>query len=229
MLPMKILIVDDSLDNRLLLQTILKSAGYGDVLMAASAREALSRLGVEEGTPVSFRTLRENAAHAGPEDVDLVLMDFMMPEMDGTEACRRIKSVERLRDIPIIVVTAKTEPVDLQAAFDSGAMDYITKPVNKVALLARVASALNLKREMDTRKARERELAEKNRDLEQALREVKVLRGFIPICASCKKIRDDKGYWQQIETYIQQRSEALFSHGICKDCMKKLYPDYADE
>ena len=162
---MKILIVDDSLDNRLLLQTILKSAGYGDVLMAASAREALSRLGVEEGTPVSFRNLRENAAHAGPEDVDLVLMDFMMPEMDGTEACRRIKSVERLRDIPIIVVTAKTEPVDLQAAFDSGAMDYITKPVNKVALLARVASALNLKSEMDTRKARERELAEKNRDL----------------------------------------------------------------
>jgi len=94
---------------------------------------------------------------------------------------------------------------------------------------ARVASALSLKREMDTRMARERELAEKNRDLEQALREVKVLRGFIPICASCKKIRDDKGYWQQIETYIQERSEALFSHGICKDCVKKLYPDFADE
>src|SRR3989454_11736828 len=149
---MKILIVDDSLDNRLLLQTILKSAGYGDVLMAASAREALSRLGVEEGTPVSFRNLRENAAHAWPEDVDLILMDIMMPEMDGTEACRRIKSVERLRDIPIIVVTAKTEPVDLQAAFDSGAMDYITKLVNKVALRAGVASALNLEREMDTRK-----------------------------------------------------------------------------
>ena len=156
-------------------------------------------------------------------------MDFMMPEMDGPEACRRIKSVERLRDIPIIVVTAKTEPADLQVAFDSGAMDYITKPVSKVALLARVASALNLKREMDTRKARERELAEKNRDLEQALREVKVLRGFIPICASCKKIRNDKGYWQQIEAYIQERSEALFSHGICKECLKKLYPDFADK
>ena len=225
---MKVLIVDDSLDNRLLLQTILKSAGYTDVLMAASAREALSRLGVDDGAPVSIQNLRENAAHAGAEDFDLILMDFMMPEMDGPEACRRIKSAERHRDIPIIVVTAKTEPVDLQVAFDSGAMDYITKPVSKVALLARVASALNLKREMDTRKARERELAEKNRDLEQALREVKVLRGFIPICASCKKIRDDKGYWQQIETYIQERSEALFSHGICQDCMKKLYPDFAD-
>src|SRR2546422_8932481 len=101
-LPMKILIVDDSLDNRLLLQTLLKSAGYGDVLMAASAREALSRLGVEEGTPVSFRNLRENAAHAGPEGVDLVLIDFIMPEMDGTETCRPIKFLERLLDIPII-------------------------------------------------------------------------------------------------------------------------------
>jgi len=148
---MRILIVDDSLDNRLLLQTILKSAGYTDVLMAASAREVLSRLGVDDGAPVSIRNLRENAAPTGAEDFDLILMDFMMPEMDGPEACRRIKSVERLRDIPIIVVTAKTEPMDLQVAFDSGAMDYITKLVSKVSLLARVASALNLKREMDTR------------------------------------------------------------------------------
>ena len=226
---MRILIVDDTLDTRLLLQTVLKAEGYTDVLMAASAREALSLLGVDDRTPVSFRNIRENAAHAGAEDIDLILMDFMMPEMDGPEACRRIKSVERLRDMPIIVVTAKSDPADLQVAFDSGAMDYITKPVSKAALLARVASALNLKREMDTRKARERELAEKNRDLEQALRELKVLRGFIPICASCKKIRNDKGYWQQIETYIQERSEALFSHGICKDCLKKLYPDFADK
>src|SRR2546422_10929882 len=89
-LPMKILIVDDSLDNRLLLQTLLKSAGYGDVLMAASAREALSRLAGEERTPVSFRTLIDNAAHAGPADVDLVLMDFMMQRMEWSEACRRI-------------------------------------------------------------------------------------------------------------------------------------------
>ena len=226
---MRILIVDDSLDNRLLLQTVLKAEGYTDVLMAASAPEALSWLGVDQSLPESIRNVLENTAHPGAEDVDLILMDFMMPEMDGPEACRRIKSVERLRDIPIIVVTAKTEPADLQVAFDSGAMDYITKPVSKVALLARVASALNLKREMDTRKARERELAEKNRDLEQALREVKVLRGFIPICASCKKIRNDKGYWQQIEMYIQDRSEAQFSHGICKECLKKLYPDFADK
>lgn len=60
---------------------------------------------------------------------------------------------------------------------------------------------------------------------EKALQEVKILSGFLPICASCKKIRDDQGYWNQIESYIRDHSEAEFSHGICPDCAKKLYPD----
>jgi len=216
---MSILIVDDAPDNLLLLQAILKSAGHAAVLTAESAREAFRHLGMDGADGTLEKSL----------EVDLILMDFMMPEMDGREACRRIKAVERLRDIPIIMVTANTDPEDLQAAFAAGAMDYITKPLRKVELLARVTSALNLKHETDARKSRERELAEKNRELAQTLQEVKVLRGFIPICASCKKIRDDKGYWQQIETYIQERSEALFSHSICKDCMKRLYPDLAEE
>ena len=73
--------------------------------------------------------------------------------------------------------------------------------------------------------------AEKERlitELKQALSEVKTLRGFIPICSNCKKIRDDQGYWNQIEAYISEHSEAAFSHGICPDCIKKLYPEYAD-
>jgi hypothetical protein len=66
-------------------------------------------------------------------------------------------------------------------------------------------------------------------DLQKALSEVKKLSGFLPICASCKKIRNDKGYWQQVEEYISDHSEALFSHSICPDCMRKLYPEEADE
>ncbi|MBI9084847.1 MAG: PAS domain-containing protein [Desulfobacterales bacterium] len=62
-------------------------------------------------------------------------------------------------------------------------------------------------------------------DLQKALSEVKTLRGFLPICSNCKKIRDDKGYWNQIESYIRDRSDAEFSHGICPECAKKLYPD----
>lgn len=69
-----------------------------------------------------------------------------------------------------------------------------------------------------------RELDAKNKELEQTLSEVKTLRGLLPICASCKKIRDDKGYWIQIENYIQEHSEAQLSHSICSECMEKLYP-----
>ena len=83
---------------------------------------------------------------------------------------------------------------------------------------------MKLKQEMDSRKAREQELKKRTQELEQALREVKVLRGFIPICASCKKIRNDRGYWQLVEAYIREHSEAEFSHGICPDCIKKFFP-----
>jgi response regulator RpfG family c-di-GMP phosphodiesterase len=159
-----------------------------------------------------------------PVQIDLILMDVLMPELDGVEACRQIKSRPHLCDIPIIMVTAKTDLSNLQAAFAAGANDYITKPVNSIELLARVSSALALKKEMDCRKAREGELRRSNDELQKALRDVKVLRGLIPICASCKKIRNDAGFWQQLEEYIGEHSEAEFSHGICQPCVKKLYP-----
>ncbi len=66
-------------------------------------------------------------------------------------------------------------------------------------------------------------------ELRAALSEVKTLSGYLPICASCKKIRDDKGYWSALERYIEERSDALFSHGICPDCVRKLYPKLADK
>jgi len=69
-------------------------------------------------------------------------------------------------------------------------------------------------------------LEKKNQELERTISEVKTLRGLLPICASCKKIRDDKGYWNQIDNYIETHSEVEFSHGLCPDCAKKLYPDF---
>ena len=200
---MSILIVDDTPEIRSMLSVILESAGYQDLLFAASAAEAFERLGM-------------NGSGASPVDVDVVLMDIVMPDLDGVEACRRIKAVERFCDTPIIMVTAMSEAGFLEAAFAAGAVDYLTKPVNALELLARLRSALKLKREMDRRKAREREL-------EQALREVKVLQGLLPICSHCKKIRDDQGRWHMVESYIREHSKAEFSHGICPDCLDKHY------
>jgi serine phosphatase RsbU (regulator of sigma subunit)/serine/threonine protein kinase len=145
-LARRILVVDDSPSQRLLLRSMLRAEGHDNVVVAESAQAAFEQLGL--GRP------------QGKSVVDLVLLDLAMPEMGGLEACRRIKADERLRDIPVIVVTASTEPNDLEQAFEAGGIDYVTKPPNSVELMARVRSALRLKQEMDRRKLRERELLE---------------------------------------------------------------------
>jgi sigma-B regulation protein RsbU (phosphoserine phosphatase) len=200
---MSILVVDDTIEVRDMLGVLLESAGYKDVLFAESAAAAFERLGMSGSGPA-------------PVDVDVILMDINMPGLDGVEACRRIKAAERFCDTPIIMVTAMAEAGFLEAAFAAGAADYLAKPINRVELLARMRSALKLKREMDRRKAREQEL-------EQALREVKVLQGLLPICSHCKKIRDDHNQWQPVESYIKAHSAVDFSHGICPECLDKHY------
>jgi sigma-B regulation protein RsbU (phosphoserine phosphatase) len=205
-----ILIVDDSRDEQELLSTRLRAAGYGELMFADSAEAAFGILS------------RDNAVQR-PGAVDLILMDIMLPGVDGLEACRRITTTEWLQGIPIIVITVKTEEKDLLAAFAAGAMDYIRKPVNPAELVARVSSALALREERFTRKAREQELLLRTQELEQALRDVKVLHGFISICANCKRVRTDTGDWQRLEEYIQDHSEAEFSHGICQVCTKAAY------
>lgn len=154
---MGILIVDDSMDSRELLRVILKGAGCADIALASSAEEALAFLKV--GAPQK----------SGPPP-DLILMDVVMPKVDGIQTCALIKADPVLADVPIVMVTAVGEMESLQQAFEAGAVDYITKPVKKAELLVRVRSMLRLKTEMDQRKARERELMEANAKLEDANR-----------------------------------------------------------
>jgi len=156
----RILIVDDVMDNQLLLESILDDAGYRHIDTADSATEAFELLAMDE------------SESSGTENYDLILMDIMMPDIDGIEATRNIKANDQLQDIPIIMVTAKGESEDLKTAFQAGAIDYITKPVDEIILLARVRSALMLKMEMDCRKEREAALTislqQIHKDLEAA-------------------------------------------------------------
>ncbi|OEF98665.1 GGDEF domain-containing response regulator [Desulfuribacillus alkaliarsenatis] len=154
---MSILIVDDSTLARAVLSDILMGNGYDDIVMKSSAKEAIEYILKNScGSPSDVSI-----------EVDLILMDGIMPEIEGIEACRLIRNIEGMADIPIIMVTGKTDIKTLQDAFDAGANDYITKPFNKLELLARVRAALNLKYEIDKRKDRERELKELNKILQE--------------------------------------------------------------
>jgi sigma-B regulation protein RsbU (phosphoserine phosphatase) len=143
---MRILIVDDSGDGRDVAEAMLLAAGYEDVSSVASAAEAYHFLAIG------------GQATLEPSPVDLVLLDILMPGIDGIEACARIRNESRHADVPIIMVTSLADTNSLANAFVAGATDYITKPLNRVELLARVRSALKLKSELDRRQAREREL-----------------------------------------------------------------------
>ncbi|GFZ81120.1 transcriptional regulator [Paenibacillus marchantiophytorum] len=142
---MSIVIVDDNATNLLIIEKILLKAGYTDLMMVSSAKEL-------------YHLLEMNSPSTSEVSVDLILMDMMMPEIDGVEACRTVQADERFRDIPIIFVTAMGDSNKLAEALDAGALDYVMKPINKVELLARIRSTLRLKFEKDWHKERDKRI-----------------------------------------------------------------------
>lgn len=156
------------------------------------------------------------------EPPDLILLDVTMPEMDGFEVCRRLQADPRTRELPVIFLTARTQTQDILQGFEAGAVDYVSKPFNPPELLARVRTHLALKAALD----RERAIRQQ---LEEALANIKVMSGLIPICARCLKVRDDRGYWTRVEAYVSAHSEATFSHGVCPECTRDLYPEFSQE
>ncbi|MCP4693019.1 MAG: response regulator [Desulfobacterales bacterium] len=204
----KLLIVDDAPTNIREITELLKS-DYR-VVFATSGPKAL-----------------EMVATDSPPD--LILLDIIMPEMDGIEVCRRLKSSSATKDIPIIFLTAKTESEDIIKGFQAGAVDYVTKPFNSSELYSRVHTHMDLKRSNEQLKLEIEERKKLIVELQEALAEVKALSGLLPICVSCKKIRDDKGYWNKLEAYIQQHSEAEFTHSICPECCARLYPELYEQ
>lgn len=189
-----ILVVDDQPAN---LKVLLSSLAGCDF-----------EIRIAENGEMALRTL-------GKFKPDLVLLDVMMPGMDGLETCRRIKKNPDTADLPVIFMTALDSVEDKLAGFAAGGVDYITKPFQQVEVLARVNTHITLRRQYA--------------ELQQALEEVKKLSGILPICSFCKKIRNDRGYWEQVEQYIAEHSEALFSHGVCESCAEIHYGELMRE
>ncbi len=196
-----ILIVDDTPANLRLLSKMLGRHGY-------------------EVRPIPNGKLAIAATQAALPD--LILLDINMPDMNGYEVCRQLKADEKTRNIPIIFISALNEVTDKVEAFKVGGVDYVTKPFQVEEVLARINTHLTIRNLQEN-------LETKNAQLQDALNNIKTLKGMVPICANCKNIRDDEGFWQKVEAYIETRSDVEFTHGICPDCREKLYPEYYGE
>lgn len=156
------------------------------------------------------------------EAPDLVLLDVVMPQMDGYEVCAKLQADSKAKRIPVIFITSLDSDEDEAKGLELGAVDFITKPFSMPIVKARIRTHLHLR-------AFERSQAKLITELKEALDQVKTLNGLLPICANCKKIRDDKGYWNQIECYVSEHSMAEFSHSICPECAEDLYPGFVKD
>jgi len=149
-----------------------------------------------------------------PDAPKLAILDWMMPGMDGVEVCRKIRETKFSDPAYLIILTVRDKTEDIVKGLKAGANDYIVKPYKVEELQVRVGVGCRVV-EMQAIMARQ------IKELQAAMAHIKALRGLLPICAYCKKIRDDKQYWQEVEGYVTTHSEAKFSHGICPDCYKK--------
>ena len=198
---MRTLIAEDDFTSRTMLAAILRKNGY-EVIETVNGVEALKEL-------------------RKPDGPRLVILDWMMPEMDGLEVVRHVRHSKTDRPPYILMLTAKSEKANIVTALDAGADDYLIKPFDAGELRARVEVGRRMVEMQD-------QLAGRVRDLSAALEHIKTLQGILPFCSYCKKIRNDEGYWERVDTYISSHSEALFSHGLCPECMRRHYSEYCE-
>lgn len=196
--PATILVVEDDINVAAVLEARLESFGYKVCDIARTGLKAIE-------------------SH-GRHEPDLVLMDILLEgDMNGIEAAEQISATS---DVPIIFITCLNDPSVLDKAIRTHPYGYLVKPYDNAELRSCIEITLVKHK---AAKEREKLIAQ----LEDALLQVRKLSGLLPICASCKKIRDEEGGWQQIEDYITTHSEADFSHSICPQCARKLYPEFS--
>ena len=191
---MKVLIADDDSISRRLLQATISGWGH-EVVLACNGDEAWEQL-------------------RSSESPQLIILDWMMPGVDGIEICKRLR--ERAASEPpyIILLSRRDTTADIVSGLQSGANDYVVKPFHPDELDARFQVGCRV---IELQKA----LANRVRELEAAAAHIKELRTLLPICCSCKKIRDDQDCWHQLENYLLDHSEVRFSHDLCPICLQR--------
>lgn len=199
---MRILIAEDDRMSCRLLERTLTGWGHEVVLTHDGAQ--------------AWAALQEKDA---PQ---LAILDWMMPGMDGVEVCRRVRQRQNATSAYIILLTAKGRKADIVEGLIAGANDYVTKPFDRAELQARVQVGVIVVE-------LQQKLAERVIELEEALAHVKLLQGILPMCSYCKHVRDDHNYWQSVECYIGEHSEAKFSHSICPGCYETVVKPQLEE
>ena len=192
---MKILIAEDEPLSRRLLQHVLTEHGH-EVIVTADGSQAWEVL------------QSDDAPH-------LAVVDWMMPGLTGLQLCNLVHEAPDADLKYLILLTAKGEKAGIVRGLAAGANDYVTKPFDKDELRARVDVGVRMI-QLQIR------LADRISELQEALAHVNQLKGIIPICAQCKKIRDDQNYWQRVEKYIAKNVDAKFTHGLCPDCAEAV-------
>lgn len=192
---MRILVADDDPITTGVIEGLLRSAGH-EVTTAGDGIEALRVL-------------------TAPDAPCLAVLDWMMPGMSGVEIIREAFKTHAADELYVIVVTSKDEKQSVVEALGSGARDFLTKPFDGAELLARIDVGVRM---LDLRE----QLSTRVRELEAALEHVKQLQRLLPICSYCKRIRDDKDYWQSVESYLGSHGSVRFSHGVCPDCYENV-------
>lgn len=194
----RVLIAEDHYVSRHLLERNLMNWGF-EVVTAQDGEAACSIL-------------------EGAEPPALAIIDWMMPKMDGLQVCSRIRKISNRPYVYLVLLTAKSQKEEIAAGLEAGADDYVIKPFDPDELRARLKVGQRVV-------SLERTLAKKVSDLESALADVKRLKSLLPICMYCKRVRDDRDYWHQIDEYIHTETGTDFSHSICPSCMSKIQAD----
>ena len=198
---LKIMIIEDSAEDTQLAREMLDDRADNHVLKRTDRLSS------------GLRLLEE-------EPFDVLLLDLGLPDSTGFDALTQIRN--QAPPLPVIILTGLSDEALAVKAICLGAQDYLVKGNFDADSLYRAISYSIERQRLKTE--RERLILE----LQEALSKVKQLSGLLPICASCKQIRDDKGYWTQVEVYMREHTEIDFTHTVCPECTKKLYPEYYD-